>query len=132
MSSTSPPAAAATTHPNAPASASNTASVNTASAALHITGTSRHASTSARATINRRGGAKVRASLPACAARGRRIGGMPSQEVPALARFGVADSTPTRPRLGTLRPGAVIPELPRNAPLPTRAVSTRSHPPPSS
>ena len=52
--------------------------------------------------------------------------------MPALARAGVADSTATRPRLGTTRPGAVIPELPRKARLPTWARSIRSQPRPSS
>ncbi len=41
---------------------------------------------------------------------------------------GADDSTPTRPRLGTERPGAAIPELPRNACLPMRAGAIRSQP----
>ena len=47
-------------------------------------------------------------------------------------RRGAADSTATSAFLGTLRPGAAIPELPTKAPLPTRTRSTRSQPPPSS
>ena len=47
-------------------------------------------------------------------------------------RRGAADSTATRPRLGTLRPGAAIPELPTNARLPIFTRSMRSQPPPSS
>ncbi len=74
----------------------------------------------------------MRDASPESAALGSFIGGMPSHELPALARFGVADSTPTSPRLGTVRPGAVIPELPRNARLPIRASAIRSQPPPSS
>ncbi len=53
-------------------------------------------------------------------------------EPPFFAFAGVADSTPTRPRLGTDRPGAVIPELPRNARSPTFASPRRTQPPPSS
>ena len=52
--------------------------------------------------------------------RGAALGGLPSQEVPALRS--TAAGRPTGPRrglLGTVRPGAAIPELPRNAPLPT-------------
>jgi hypothetical protein len=49
-----------------------------------------------------------------------------------MPRRGAADSTATSARFGTVRPGAAIPELPTNAPLPTRTRSTRSQPPPSS
>ena len=56
------------------------------------------------------------------------IGGAPSHDEPFFALRGADDSTPTRPRLGTERPGAAIPELPRNACLPIRAGATRSQP----
>ena len=39
-----------------------------------------------------------------------------------MPRCGAADSTATRAFLGTLRPGAAIPELPTNARLPTSHV----------
>ena len=60
------------------------------------------------------------------------IGGRPSHDEPFFALRGVAESTPTSPRLGTDRPGAVIPELPRNACLPTRDGATCIQPPESS
>ena len=60
------------------------------------------------------------------------IGGRPSHEEPFFAFRGVAESTPTSPRLGTDRPGAVIPELPRKACLPTRDGATCIQPPESS
>ena len=69
---------------------------------------------------------------PRSTARRSCIGGMPSHDEPFFALRGVADSTPTSPRLGTERPGAVIPELPRNACLPIRDGATCSQPPPSS
>ena len=99
---------------------------------MQITGTIRQSSTSARATRSRVGGANVRASSDSPATRRSLTGGDPSQLVPARASSGVADSTATRPRLGTARPGAIIPELPRNARLPTLLRSTRSQPCPSS
>ncbi len=52
--------------------------------------------------------------------------------MPFFAFFGVADSTPTRPPSGTLRPGAVIPEFPRKARRPISARPIRTQPPPSS
>ena len=59
-------------------------------------------------------------------------GGIPRYDEPFFAFSGVEDSTPTRPRFGTERPGAVIPELPRKACLPIRAGATCSQPWPSS
>ena len=65
---------------------------------------------------------------------GARAVGCRATRCPALAvpRRGAADSTATSACFGTVRPGAAIPELPTNAPLPTRTCSTRSQPPPSS
>ena len=62
------------------------------------------------------------------------MGGLPIHDMPALAlvRRGAADSTATRLRFGTFRPGAAMPELPRNACLPIFTSSIRSQPPPSS
>ena len=57
---------------------------------------------------------------------------MPRYDDPFLALRGAAESTPTSPRLGTERPGAVIPELPRKARLPIRVGATCSQPPASS
>ena len=99
---------------------------------MQITGTIRQSSTSARATRRRVGGSNVRESSLSPATRRSLTGGEPSQDVPARAPSGVADRTATSPRLGTARPGAIIPELPRNARLPTLLRSTRSQPRPSS
>ena len=76
----------------------------------------------------------MRPSSATSAVRRSRAGGLPSQEAPAFAvlRRGAADSTATSARLGTLRPGAAMPELPTNARLPIFTRSTRSQPPPSS
>ena len=105
---------------------------STASAAEHITGTTRHSSISRRAILRRRGGWNVRLVSPCSTALRSGIGGRPSHDEPFFALRGVADSTPTSPRLGTDRPGAVIPELPRNACLPTRDGATCIQPPESS
>ena len=91
------------------------------SATLSITGTSRHSSTSARATLSRVGGL-VGAGLvdllrpPAQLRRA----GCRSTTCRPWPWYAVAPPTAraTRPRLGTLRPGAAIPELPRKACLP--------------
>ena len=73
------------------------------------------------------------ASLSA-ATRRSAAGGLPSQDSPerAVLRRGAAESTATREALGTLRPGAAMPELPTKARLPILTRSTRSQPPPSS
>ena len=97
-----------------------------------MTGTRRNVSISERATLSVAGGSKVREVSISAAVRRRRTGGLPSQLEPDLARSGVADSTATRPFLGTLRPGPVMPELPRNERLPIFASSMCSQPPPSS
>ena len=96
------------------------------------TGTNRHSSTAARAHRRRGAGSNVRRSSPVTARRRSFTGGLPSHDVPAFDFLGAADSTATRPFLGTLRPPAAIPELPRNARFPTLARATRSQPPPSS
>ena len=54
------------------------------------------------------------------------------KDCPFFAFSGADDSTATSPRLGSLRPAAVIPELPRKARLPIVDCSTRIHPEPSS
>ncbi len=97
-----------------------------------ITGISRHVSTNARATFSRSGGSKVRDASDSVAALRNRTGGLPSHDDPDLALLGAADSTATSPFLGTRRPGPAMPELPRNARLPTLAGSMRIQPPPSS
>ena len=69
----------------------------------------------------------MRLLSPSPATRRSLVGGLPSHDVPAFAlvRRGAAESTATRPRLGTLRPGAAMPELPTNACLPilTRSIA---------
>src|SRR5215207_912729 len=99
---------------------------------VHIIGTNRHNSTAARANFSRSGGLNVLLWSPSIAWRRSFTGGLPSQEVPAFDFLGAADSTATRPFFGTERPGAVIPELPRKARLPTFAPATCNQPPPSS
>ena len=98
------------------------------------TGTIRHSSTAARAHFSRARrveGAALVALLgrPAAAS----SAACPSQELPALARFGRrrqhADQAVAWAPSGR---GAVIPELPRKARLPIRASAIRSQPPPSS
>ncbi len=71
-------------------------------------------------------------SSDAIAVRRSRTGGLPSQEVPDLALAGVADRTATSEFLGTLRPAAVMPELPRKDRLPILAGAIFIQPPPSS
>ena len=66
------------------------------------------------------------------AVRRSRTGGLPSHEVPDFAFAGVAESTATREFLGTLRPAAVMPELPRKERLPILAGAIRIQPPSSS
>ena len=67
-------------------------------------GTSRQTSTSAALHLDRRvDGAKVRLSSPPAALRRSSTGGLPSHDVPALARSGAAESTATRLFLGTTR-----------------------------
>ena len=74
----------------------------------------------------------MRVSSEAMAVRRSRTGGLPSQDVPDFAFAGVAESTATREFLGTFRPAAVIPELPRKERFPTFAGAIRIQPPPSS
>ncbi len=64
--------------------------------------------------------------------RRNRTGGLPSQEVPAFALAGVAESTATSEFFGTRRPAAVMPEFPRKARFPIFAGATFIQPPPSS
>ncbi len=104
----------------------------TARATVSITGTKRHSSHRVLATLSRSGGWKVRVSSDAMAVRRSLTGGLPSQDVPDLALLGVAESTATREFFGTLRPAAVIPELPRKERLPILAGAIRIQPPPSS
>ncbi len=97
-----------------------------------ISGMSRQVSTMARRTFSRSDGWNVRSTSAAVGLRRNRTGGLPSHDDPALALCGAADSTATSPSSGTLRPGCVIPELPRNARLPIVAFATCIQPPPSS
>src|SRR5690606_27526420 len=131
-SSTSPLSSAATAGPRAAVSQASVNSTPRPIAKVTATGTSLHVSTIARATFNPREGAKVRRGSADSVARRSRTGGEPTHDEPASALDGAAESTATRPFLGTRRPGAVIPELPRKARLPTLAGPTRSQPPPSS
>jgi hypothetical protein len=87
-------------------------------------GTTRQVSTSERRIFSRTDGWNVRNVSAAVGLRRNRTGGLPSHDDPALALCGVADSTATSPSSGTLRPGWVIPELPRNARLPMVAFAT--------
>ena len=129
---TAPDDAAAAGAPNRAATAASAARTPTAMAAEQASGTNRQSSTVARANRSRRGGLNVRCSSPATTERRRRTGGLPIHELPALDFLGAADMTATSPFLGTARPPAAMPELPRNARRPTLAGATRIHPPPSS
>src|SRR5689334_13361464 len=101
-------------------------------ATVRMTGTSRHNSHKARATLSLAGGWKVRVWSASTAVRRNRTGGLPNQEVPDLALAGVADNTATREFFGTLRPAAVMPELPRKERFPILAGAIFIQPPPSS
>jgi hypothetical protein len=104
-----------------------------ARAAETTTAVSRSTSMPPRAHSRRRFGLKVRPSSASPAAvRRSRTGGLPIHDDPLRALCGAADSTATSPFLGTDRPGAAMPELPRNARRPTLARATRIQPPPSS
>ena len=76
----------------------------------------------------------MRESSPPPAVRRSLVGGLPTHDERALAspRAGAAESTATSDSLGTLRPGAAIPELPTKARLPIFTCATRIQPPPSS
>ena len=117
--STSPPHSAADQMPNILASACNVPSIANPIAAVTITGSNRHVSTTARIAFNLSGGWYVVAASASAGRRRNRIGGLPNHDEPRLAFGGVADSTATSPSSGTGRPGCVMPELPRNARLPT-------------
>ncbi len=121
-------------HPHRAATATTATAHEAASNPFEATATMRVSSKQARATRSPHGGAYVRCWSMSSTVRRRWVGGLPSHDVPffASARRGAADSTATNPRLGTLRPGAVIPEFPTNACLPIRTGSIRIHPPPSS
>src|SRR5699024_12665784 len=61
-----------------------------------------------------------------------RSGGEPHQLAPDLVFFGVDDKTATSEFFASLRPGAVMPELPTKDRLPTLARPEDIQPPPSS
>ena len=108
------------------------ASTATPIANVTTTGTNRQVSTVARITFRRDEGLKVRSASAAVGCRRSRTGGLPSQDDPAFALCGAAESTATSPSSGTRRPGWVMPELPRKARLPIVALATWIQPPPSS
>src|SRR5689334_14802643 len=101
-------------------------------ATVSMTGIRRESSQSALAILSLGAGRKVRVWSASTAVRRSLTGGLPSHEVPDFALAGVAESTATREFLGTLRPAAVIPELPRNERLPILAGAIFIQPPPSS
>src|SRR5438874_13526634 len=103
--------------------------IPTAIATVRMTGTRRHSSQSARLVLRASGGLKVRLRSALTAVRRSLTGGLPSQDVPDFALAGVADSTATSEFLGTLRPAAVMPELPRNERLPIFAGAIFIQPP---
>lgn len=104
----------------------------TAMETVRMTGTSRHSSHNARASLSLNGGLKVRLWSASTAVRRNLTGGLPSHDVPDFALAGVADNTATREFLGTLRPAAVMPELPRKERFPILAGAIFIQPPPSS
>ena len=131
-SSTTPEASAVHKWPNRITSACSAKSTATPIENDTRTGISRQVSTPARISFSFSGGSNVRSASAAVGLRRNRTGGLPSHDEPALALCGVADSTATSPSSGTLRPGWVIPEFPRNARLPMVAFATWIQPPPSS
>lgn len=132
ISSTTPLSAPATQKLNRMAMFCSVSSTPTPIPKVTIIGMMRQVSTMPRITLRRNGGSKVSVESAPSALRRNRFGGLPIHEEPDLALWGVADRTATNASLGTLRPGWVIPELPRNARLPIRALAMWIQPPPNS
>src|SRR5262249_22658933 len=87
-SSTGPAASAAAQPPQVSQSGASAASTSTASAAASMTGTTRHSSIAARASLRRSGGSYVRLLSEDSIVRRSGIGGAPSHDEPFLALRG--------------------------------------------